>query len=590
MQRVKVSLIAMLVVMGLSILWLGVGNPAGAVDEKKLQYPEPRFPASLKNPRTVDEVMPYARALARNKSNILGLGLGAMNPGDKILLVGDATSEDIYTDALIKALAERKVQATLMHDYEIAGVSKQDALEYMKTMRSGVTTEQGFREGCAWMAGFPGSQPWLKQNRPDLYDACFPKKTVDELPAKLKAIREKLSPGSGMGVRSPVDTLIIKYLEQHPEVRGVFYGRGGPVWYRFFPHQEKWLGVFTMDNRWDVVTSQASYPSDLWLLTEEETIEPLASVDKVHVTDPEGTDASWDMTEDQAQRWVRGVYLRGHLYMFPNEAFGQFGYSAVDYPAVHQDYIALEPIVLLNGTVAGTNGHGGFFPRMEEHWKDGYLVDVKGGGFYGDLLKTVLTKYPNVNSAMYPNFKHPGYFRHFETALGTNPKIIRHPLGSFGGTSPERMRAGVLHWALGSYYFHDPGPKYTGSTEWLKKFAADNKLPGEHGFHVHNYFATYQVHMRNTSKWITLVDKGRLSSLDSPQARSLASRYGDPDKITATEWIPEMPGINVPGQYEDYAKAPYTYSKGVIQKVEAGTYSYFYPSNKVASLNAGGAK
>src|ERR1019366_8326401 len=100
----------------------------------------------------------------------------------------------------------------------------------------------------------------------------------------------------------------------HRDVRGVFYGRGGLGWYRFYPHQEMWLGVFNMDNRWDVVTNQSSYPADLWLLTEEQTMEPLVAVDKVHITDPEGTDASWDMTEEQDQRWVRGLYLRGHLY------------------------------------------------------------------------------------------------------------------------------------------------------------------------------------------------------------------------------------------------------------------------------------
>jgi hypothetical protein len=173
--------------------------------------------------------------------------------------------------------------------------------------------------------------------------------------------------------------------------------------------------------------------------------------------------------------------------------------------------------------------------------------------------------------------------------LGTNPKFVRHPLDKNWGTSSERMRAGVFHWALGSYYFHDPGAKYTGSEKWIKKFSADNKLPGEHGFHIHTYFTTYQVHLRNTSKWITLVDKGRLTSLDSPQARSLASRYGDPEKITAKDWIPDMPGINVPGEYlKDYANNPYGYSTGVMKKIEAGTYNHYYPPVK-SQASAGGA-
>ena len=581
MERIRMALTAALAAIGVLIIWLAIGNPAGAKDEIKPQYPSPRFPSSLKNPKSPDEVMPFARALARNKANFIGLGLGVLNPGEKVLLVADANSEDIYVEAIKRALAERKVQATVMHDYEIAGVTREQALAYSKAILLGGTTEQGYMEACGWLTTFPGSVPWLRQNRPDLADACFPKKAVEELPAELKEVGRKMrgnTTASGTGLPNPVESYIVKYLEQHPDIRGFYYGRGGPIWLKFHPYEAKWLGIFIMDSRWDVATGQSAYPADLWLLTEEQTMEPLASVDKVHVTDPEGTDASWDLSEDQAQRWVRGVYLRGHLFMFPNEAYGQFGQSSVDFPVIHSDYIPLEPIVLLNGTIAGTNGHGGFFPRIEEHFKDGYLVDVKGGGNYGELLRTYLTKYPNINTITYPQFKHPGYFHHFETALGTNPKFIRHPLDRFGGTSPERMRAGVLHWALGSYYWHDPGEKYTGSTQALKKFAGEKKMPGEHGFHIHNYFGTFQVHLRNTNKWVTLVDKGRLKALDNPQARSLASRYGNPDAVTAEDWIPEMPGINVPGQYADYAKAPYTYSQGVMDKIKSGNYDHFYPA------------
>lgn len=580
---------AALAAVGFVIFGLGAGIfSAGAVDEKKPQYPEPRFPSTFKNPRSVDEVMPYARSMARNKSNFLGMGLGILNAGDKVLIIGDATSEDIYTDALKRALTERKVQVTFTHDYELAGVTRKQALDYMNAIQAGITSEQGYMEACGWMRTFPGSLDWLKKQRPDLAEACFPKKNTEDIPEELKAIGRKLRPAPG--TPSPVATYVVKYVEQHPDLRGFFYGRGGPVWLQFHPHEDKWLGIFVMDNRWDMMTGNGAYPADLWLLTEEQTMEPLASVDKVRANDPEGTDVTWDMTEEQAQRWVRGLYLRGHLFLFPNEAYGAFSQGAVDYPVIHDDYIPLEPIVLINGTVAGTNGHGGFFPRIEEHWKDGYLVDVKGGGTYGELLRTFM-KYPKIHEVTYPQFKHPGFFRHFETALGTNPKFIRHPLDKNWGTAPERMRAGVFHWALGAYFWHDPGPKYTGPTQLVKKFSIDNKMPGDHGYHIHTYFTTYQVHLRNTSKWVTLVDKGRLSSLDSPQARSLASRYGDPEKVTATDWIPDMPGINVPGEYlKDYANNPYGYSTGIMKKIEAGTYNHYYPPVKSqASAGVAGA-
>jgi hypothetical protein len=38
--------------------------------------------------------------------------------------------------------------------------------------------------------------------------------------------------------------------------------------------------------------------------------------------------------------------------------------------------------------------------------------------------------------------------------------------------------------------------------------------------------------------------------------RDLAAQYGDPDQLLHDDWIPEIPGITVPGSYEDYAKDP----------------------------------
>ncbi len=105
-------------------------------------------------------------------------------------------------------------------------------------------------------------------------------------------------------------------------------------------------------------------------------------------------------------------------------------------------------------------------------------------------------------------------------------------------------------------------------------------LPTDHGFHIHSYFSTMTAHLRNTKKTLTLLDKGRLTSLDSPEVKALASRYGKPEEILAESWIPEIPGINVPGDYlKDYAPNPYKYSQGVLDKVAAGTYQFFWPAS-----------
>jgi len=43
-----------------------------------------------------------------------------------------------------------------------------------------------------------------------------------------------------------------------------------------------------------------------------------------------------------------------------------------------------------------------------------------------------------------------------------------------------------------------------------------------------------------------LVDKGRLTVLDDPEIRRLASKFGDPDELLSEEWIPPL-DFGLPG-------------------------------------------
>jgi len=46
------------------------------------------------------------------------------------------------------------------------------------------------------------------------------------------------------------------------------------------------------------------------------------------------------------------------------------------------------------------------------------------------------------------------------------------------------------------------------------------------------------------------------------------------------DWTPQLPGINAPGKYEDYAKEPWKAQIMVMKKIDASTYEYFYPAAK----------
>ena len=376
-----------------------------------------------------------------------------------------------------------------------------------------------------------------------------------------------------------VGAAIQAHLKKNPGTRGVFWGIGGGTGLRraMYPMQEKFLGTFVIDNIWALQSQMTNYPGDVWQLAEEQMLEPLVYAERLEITDPEGTNLWADLTPDMAERWSQGAYQRGHLYMFPNQATGRFGYSFVEYPGFQQKWLPREPITLINGTIAGTQGHGGFFPRWEVIFKDGFIADVKGGGAQGVALKEFLN-YPGLNDRIYPYHKTPGFWYLYEIAVGSHPKAFRSPqdLLATGDTLPERARSGVMHWGLGIRLWHDPDAP-TESKVWAD-FSKKYNVPFDHGWHTHTYFTTYKLRLRNADKWVTLLDKGRMTSLDDPEVRALASRYGDPDYMLAEDWIPEVPGINAPGDYlKDYAQKPGEYSLKVLDSATKGTYKHYFP-------------
>lgn len=124
-------------------LWSGVSLSA-----EKSTYPPPRFPSYVKPPKSIDDVLPYARAAVRQTGGRTPLGL--VEKGT-VLIVADSTAEDMVMQAIRRAYEERGVKVQIVPEYELVGVSKEEGRKAKEATR-GYSSEQGYMEAERWIA------------------------------------------------------------------------------------------------------------------------------------------------------------------------------------------------------------------------------------------------------------------------------------------------------------------------------------------------------------------------------------------------------------------------------------------------------
>jgi hypothetical protein len=320
----------------------------------------------------------------------------------------------------------------------------------------------------------------------------------------------------------------VPYVEEFAERRGydlLIHGKGGPIPKTSHRYEQiPWLQAEHF------LSPSTTYPLDLHLLINHKTWEFIwekARGGRARLKDPEGTDISWTYWEE---------YYDGTRYGFAaNPRHGHlFGHPIP--PIIAKEDAA--------GVVAGTTSHfTRAFPNVQVELEAGQIVKATGGGKYGDAWRDLLEE---SRKTLYPCFPRPGLFYLWEVAIGTNPKISRPKhieRHSSGGFEWERRRSGVIHMGFG--------------TLWR---SAEEKWAGEQGLlyghlHIHLLFPTLVVTAKDGTEY-TVIRDGRLTAMDDPEVRQLASKYGDPDEILKEDWIPPVPGITLAGSYEEYARDP----------------------------------
>jgi hypothetical protein len=535
-------------------------------------YPTARFPDYLKTPESVEELMSQARYAVQQKGGRTPLGLA--EPGDIVLIPIPYTADAMVQEAIRQAFKARRVEARLLYEHELAGVDKEDLQtidEIHNVFRAGDGQQElNYLRTTGRIADWDAAVAWTREQDPVLADATWP--DFDYPSAELAELAKNY--------RAMTEAAVIRYLDEHPEITKIFWRTGGRpfVMQALQRYDSKFVGNYTYLNNFDIMSKVPAYPSDVWRLIEGKMIEPMAYTDRVEVTDPEGSAFYFEMTPEDARIWSQGSYLQGHIFMIPSQSSGVFPFSFIEYPAMRDDWLPTVQMTTANGIVASSNSHSSNHPRIEIHIKDGYVQDVKGGGLYGDGFRLWLN-YPKINELTWPFQKNPGFWWLFEAGTGTNPKYFKHPGEVLVGQNlSERNAGGVIHWSFGSEVKMGPEKdkeKSARSPESVA-FGKQNKLPIGHAMHNHNLLPTYQVRLRDSGNWETLIEHGQIMASNDPEVRALASRYGDPDEVLRRDWIPELPGITTPGNYDrDYSSDPGKFWTAWAKSIYDATNKYF---------------
>src|SRR5262249_3078702 len=105
---------------------LAITSATSARTAETSNCPPPGFPSYVRPPKPIEDIMPFARAAVRQTGGRTPLGL--VEKGTLIGLVTEAVADDTVLQAIVRAYKERGVEARIIPEYELAGVSREEVL------------------------------------------------------------------------------------------------------------------------------------------------------------------------------------------------------------------------------------------------------------------------------------------------------------------------------------------------------------------------------------------------------------------------------------------------------------------------------
>ncbi len=461
----------------------------------------PRYPRYIfSQPESLKECMPIARHLCATAGHWSTLG-GTFKQGDRLLIVRPKNQDMMVLEAITNALKEGGAK-------EVRAITPEDM---------GIASEEHVVGGL----GAAGSSEGWREI-------------------------EDVQPGAWVG-----DSVRFKrfkeYLENHPEIDGAYFGTGGRGHIRRWrgDKKDKFKTFWQLRNKEEFIWRFNNFPYTIWTMVEEKMARLMGMASDARVTDPQGTDIRFSIPEAVSPLWEKNILRPNHLMAYPPMAFRVWpGLEDLD------EYLKYSVPVLKSteGTIVACSGHAGFYPEVKLRLKEGIVREIEGEGGAANAWRKNQEKWGDVQ---YPGFPEPSYLYWVDLAIATNPKAFRSQNIWKGGLETDRMRGGVVHMGFG---LEHPDPRFG-------KFVHDEKVPGKHGSHMHMYFPTYALRMRKTGEWVKIIDKGWITAYNDPDVRRVASTISDPESVLSYDYVPPLPGINMPGDYASYASDPVPYIK-----------------------------
>lgn len=255
-----------------------------------------------------------------------------------------------------------------------------------------------------------------------------------------------------------------------------------------------------------LASNYETFPVEVRDAIDKSAWETFVNASDVEIKDAEGTELRWKPTHEE---WNKSTARYEKRHGLPYQP----GHLLIPVPSTS-----------LEGALATSSiTFGGPIPFTRCTLKGGQVVQVEGGGKFGERLADTIDKYRNIHFPEYPG---PGVNWLSTVGICTHPKARRSAY--FDKLSGS---ARVHAWAFGH---RRSGVIHTSIGEGL--ITPDYKMIR----HVDLYFPTVIADGKK------VIDSGHLLALDDPAVHKVAEKYGDPSKLLVEEWIPAVSGVNAP--------------------------------------------